>query len=302
MPAYGYAGLGDLADQVAAALSAKGVTSVTVVADTSAFPGPAKPVVWPAYAFDKGYAAPVTGLAVEVGKKSSDEYAPRYPDPAAQAAEVFAARLNERAIAATAVGTRTGSAGSGSPQGEVVGSVESAPLSEVAAYMLHASDNTVAELLTRLLATAQGHPADPAHAMQDVINQLASLGIDTSALSLADGAGYTNDNRIAPATLTQALAASASAPGTSELYGWLATSAVSGTLWERYIDTQAAGMVHAKTGSLTGVTSLAGVVMTQDGRPLLFAVMADGMPAGQDKPRTAIDGFVQDLAQCGCRG
>ena len=300
MPAYGYAGLGDLADQIAAELAARGVTTVSVVADTSVFPGPAKPAVWPTYAFDQGYAAPVTGLAVEVGKKSSEEYAPRYPDPAANAAQVLAARLTERGIAATAGATVTSaSAGSG---GEVVGTVESAPLSEVAAYMLHASDNAIAELMTRLLAAAQGHPADPAHAMEDTIAQLASLGLDTSSLVLKDGAGYTNNNRIAPSTLTQALAVAATRQETRELYGWLATGGVSGTLWERYVGTRAAGMVHGKTGSLTGVTSLTGVVMTQDGRPLLFAVMADGMPAAQDKPRTAIDAFVQELAQCGCRG
>ena len=137
--AVGYAGLGDLADQVAASLAQRGVTSVTVVADTSAFPGPAYPAEWPAYALQQGYAAPVTGLAVNVGKKTDEEYAQRWPDPAANAADEFAARLAERGISVTRGKARSGAAG------DEVGSVESAPLADVVAYMLHHSDNTVAE-------------------------------------------------------------------------------------------------------------------------------------------------------------
>ena len=77
---------------------------------------------------------------------------------------------------------------------------------------------------------------------------------------------------------------------------------LTGTLAERYTTTSARGLVRAKTGSLPGVTSLAGTVVDADGRQLLFAVLADQTPAGgQPAPRAAIDGFVARLAGCGCR-
>ena len=64
----------------------------------------------------------------------------------------------------------------------------------------------------------------------------------------------------------------------------------------------AAGLVRAKTGSLPGVTSLAGTVVTAEGRLLAFAIIADRTPpGGQWAPRAAIDAFVQELAACGCR-
>ena len=294
--AVGYAGLGDLADQVASALAARGITAVNVSVDTSQFPGPAYPSEWPAYALSSGYAAPVQGLAINVGRKTDDDYAARWPDPAANAADVFAQRLTDRGITATRVGTRDASTG------DQVGRVESAPLSAVATYMLHASDNSVAEDLSRVLALATGHQAVPAQATEAVRAALATLGVDTAGLQLYDGAGFSARNRVPPQVLTSAIRAASQAEPTHELLGWLAEAGLTGTLDNRFISTPGAGVVRAKTGSLTGVTALAGVVLTQDGRPLAFAVLADGMAYGQDRPTDAIDSFADALAQCGCGG
>ena len=91
-------------------------------------------------------------------------------------------------------------------------------------------------------------------------------------------------------------------PNAHDFLEWLPVGAMEGTVDERYAATAAAGLLRAKTGSLTGVTSLAGIVQTADGRVLVFAVLADSMPSGQERPRTAIDEFIVALAQCGCGG
>ncbi len=291
----GYAGLGDLADQVAASLAQSGVTVVTVVADTSAFPGPAYPTEWPAYALQQGYAAPVTGLAVNVGKKTDDFYAPRWPDPAANAADEFAARLTERGLTVTRGKARPDASG------DEVGRLESAPLADVAAYMLHVSDNTIAEVLTRVLAIETGRPAYPPQSLEAVTDSLAALGVDITGLRLFDGAGFSTKNLIPPNVLTHSLRAASMSEPTRDVLGWLAEAGLTGTLDTRFVSSPGAGVVRAKTGSLTGVTSLAGIVITADGRPLAFAALADGMPYGQEGPRTAIDEFADALAQCGCQ-
>ena len=56
--------------------------------------------------------------------------------------------------------------------------------------------------------------------------------------------------------------------------GWL------GTLSDRFTAGAGQGLVRAKTGSLPGVTSLAGTVLTQDGRLPAFGVLADQTPPG----------------------
>lgn len=295
MPAVGYAGLGDLADQVAQALLSQGVSEVTVVVDTSAFPGPAYPVEWPAYALSSGYAAPVTGLAVNIGKLTDGEYASRASDPAAAAGDIFAQRLSERGITTTRGAARPGAAG------EQVGSVASAPLRDQVAYMLHASDNTIAEVLSRVLAIRLGQQGTPDSAAYAVIDQLEGIGVNTAGLSLYDGAGFSVRNRIPPRVLTEALRQATLHESTRDVLGWLAEAGLSGTLADRYTSAPGAGVVRGKTGSLTGVTALTGIVLTTDGRPLLFAALADGMPYGPVAPRDAVDEFVNALAQCGCR-
>ncbi|MBC7297389.1 MAG: D-alanyl-D-alanine carboxypeptidase, partial [Demequina sp.] len=121
-------------------------------------------------------------------------------------------------------------------------------------------------------------------------------------LALYDGAGFSVRNRIPPRFLTEILRAATLADPTHDVVGLLAEAGLTGTLDDRFTSTPGAGVVRAKTGSLTGVTALSGVVITAQGRPLVFSVLADGMPYGQVRPQAAIDAFADALAQCGCRG
>ncbi len=59
------------------------------------------------------------------------------------------------------------------------------------------------------------------------------------------------------------------------------------------------GVVRAKTGTLTGVSSLAGVVTDADGRLLVFALMSNG--AGPGTVRPLLDAIAAELSRCGCR-
>jgi D-alanyl-D-alanine carboxypeptidase/D-alanyl-D-alanine-endopeptidase (penicillin-binding protein 4) len=88
----------------------------------------------------------------------------------------------------------------------------------------------------------------------------------------------------------------------------LPVSGYSGTLRDRYrkptAGGTAAGQVRAKTGTLLGVSAIAGITVDADGRMLAFAVMADGVAAG-DRATTAaqeaLDRVAAILAGCGCR-
>ena len=57
--------------------------------------------------------------------------------------------------------------------------------------------------------------------------------------------------------------------------------------------------MHAKTGTLTGVVSLAGLVQDADGRILVFAMIADGVDS-LAATRETMDVIASRLATCGC--
>ena len=59
------------------------------------------------------------------------------------------------------------------------------------------------------------------------------------------------------------------------------------------------GVVRAKTGTLTGVSSLAGVVTDADGRLLVFALMTNG--GNTAEVRSRLDEMAATLSGCGCR-
>lgn len=114
-------------------------------------------------------------------------------------------------------------------------------------------------------------------------------------------------NRISPSLLTDliALAGNGTRPELAGIFGGLPVGGWSGTLDDRYATTATragAGVVRAKTGTLTGVHAIAGLVTTADGRLLSFAVLTDRTPpTTPDATRLALDRIGAALAGCGCR-
>jgi D-alanyl-D-alanine carboxypeptidase/D-alanyl-D-alanine-endopeptidase (penicillin-binding protein 4) len=236
---------------------------------------------------------------VDAGRLLPERYAPRAPDPALAAAATFANGLRGQGIQVAGDVARTVA-----PAGaRVLGEVRSAPLSEVVSYLLASSDNTAAESLARLVARGMGRPAAFADSARAVLDEVALLGLDVRGAVLADGSGLSEGSAVPARLLTDVLVAAASPdhPDLRALVTGLPVAGLNGTLLERFTGSAAGiGVVRAKTGSLSGVSSLAGTVRDADGRLLVFAVLADAVPAA-GPARAAIDAVAAALAGCGCR-
>ncbi|GII97718.1 D-alanyl-D-alanine carboxypeptidase/D-alanyl-D-alanine-endopeptidase (penicillin-binding protein 4) [Sediminihabitans luteus] len=297
----GRAGLGDLATTVADKLVLSGTTTVTLRLDDSLFGGEAIPPSWDQANVDAGYAAPVAALAVDVARLTDDEYARRETDPALAAANTFVAALEKAGVSVTGSVSR----GTAPSDATTLASVSSAPLRDVVDYFLEHSDNTITEVVGRLVAIDASLPGTTAGATKAVTAAVARLGVDTSGLVLADCSGLGEGSRSSPDQLGQVLRLL-----TDPAQPRLRTGAVgmpiaglTGTLDDRYVGTDGAGWVRAKTGSLPNVTALSGTVVTADGRMLVFALLADRVPDGGSwGARVIFDRFVSDLADCGCQG
>ncbi|MGN6331883.1 MAG: D-alanyl-D-alanine carboxypeptidase/D-alanyl-D-alanine-endopeptidase [Motilibacteraceae bacterium] len=238
---------------------------------------------------------------------------------------------SERAAGASqqASGSGTGPSSSGlgadSP-GAVVASVDSAPMSVLVGHMLRISDDDLAEALGRIAALGSGRPGSFEGASQAL---LAVLG-GPSAGTLHDASGLSRDNALAPRAVARLLArvAASTSDNPSEtpaalpsgspspaagrvprplppevraaVLDGLPVAGFTGTLDGRFAVGDGAGAVRAKTGTLTGVSSLAGLVVDADGRLLVFAVLSDSV-TDTLQARSALDRVAAALASCGCR-
>ncbi|ACQ78958.1 D-alanyl-D-alaninecarboxypeptidase/D-alanyl-D-al anine-endopeptidase [Beutenbergia cavernae DSM 12333] len=292
----GRAGLADLAAEAASVLQAAGTTSVSLAVDDSLFTGPEYAPGWEPVDFTQGWVAPVSALAVEVGH--IDGRLQRDTDPAMGAANAFAAALEDAGVEVRGAPVR-GRAGDGVQE---VARVESATIRELVEHTLQLSDNTLSEVLGRLVALEHGQEASFEGATRAIIAELAATGLDTGGTVLVDCSGLSSRSRVAPRLLSDLVLAITrpDTPGLLAAASAMPIAGLEGTLADRY-SSEAAGLVRAKTGTLAVVVSLAGNVVTADGRQLAFVVMADGVPrAGTFAARVAIDEWVSSLAACGC--
>ncbi|MBD5786710.1 D-alanyl-D-alanine carboxypeptidase/D-alanyl-D-alanine-endopeptidase [Cellulosimicrobium terreum] len=297
----GRAGLADLAAQVADDLRLTGRTTVSLRVDDTIFSGDAvSPSVFPGNV-TAGYVAPVAALAVDIARLEDEEYAPRSQDPAMAAAQTFVEALADEGVEVDGDVSRATA-----PDGAAaVAEVRSAPLGEIVDYLLQHSDNTITEVVGRLVAIEAGLPGSADGATQAVLAAVGQLGVDLEGAVLADCSGLGDGSRLTPRQLAD-VAALLADPAHPELRPGavgMPVAGLSGTLGDRFLDNAARGVARGKTGSLPNVTSLAGTVVTADDRLLVFSLMTDAVPAGGTYgARIILDDFVGGLAECGCRG
>jgi len=312
----GAARLDKLAAQVKKALGGTKPTKVSI--DTSLFSGPTTAVGWsPSLISPEGQVAAIQSLMTNAGRVQPVHHEPgadpRFSDPAKAAGIAFARLLGLPSSAVSrgkAPVAATGAAASAPATTDVapgteLGKVQSPPLVRIVEWMLQQSDNVIAETMGRQVALAGGKVASFDGAAAAMIEKLNALGLPGDEANLSDTSGLTRHNGISPTLLTDllALVARGEHPELTSLFASLPVAGWSGTLAARFATPSpnkiGQGVVRAKTGSLTGVNTMAGELVTKDGRLLVFAVLADHTGEAI-AARQALDQIVARLVQCGC--
>lgn len=289
-----------LAQAAAQALQAEGVRRVRVGYDASLFAGPAVNPHWPADYLPDGVVAPITALWVDEGRPESGTG--RVADPALAAAQAFAAALTAAGIKVTGAPAEQPAAAGATEIAEV----RSAPLAQLVEHALLISDNEATEVLLRHVALGSGAEGSAEAGVVAVRDALQRLGVPTTGLQQYDGSGLSRENRIAPATLLGVVRQAATgAPALRPVLTGLPVAGFTGSLATRFEEAPVAGLgrVRAKTGTLRNVRSLAGIVTTVDGAPLVFVLMADKVRPVKDlDARDDLDAAAAALAACACAG
>jgi serine-type D-Ala-D-Ala carboxypeptidase/endopeptidase (penicillin-binding protein 4) len=177
-----------------------------------------------------------------------------------------------------------------------VASHRSPPLSVLAMRLMKISQNLYAETLFKTIGAAAGTPTFMTGRTQ-VQSAMQAWGVNGTDLIVRDGSGLTRYDFVSPAALVTILT---HIDRDQRLRGPFAESLPvagrDGTLSNRMKATPAEGNARAKTGSMTGVRTIAGYVTSADSEPLVFSIMANNFETPPLTVTNAADAIVVRLA------
>ena len=215
-------------------------------------------------------------------------------EPTTYAADVFRRALRDAGVevrgtigrGATPAGTR------------LLGRDTSMTLGEIMTPFLKLSNNMHAETLVKTMGAVKAGSGSWGAGLDVVTDWAATAGVDTGTIRLSDGSGLSRKDNVTGDAVTDVLVAARTKPWFQQWYDALPIAGnpdrfVGGTLRSRMAGTPAANNVHAKTGSLTGVTALSGYVTDADGRALVFSMISNNYLTS---PRSVEDAVAVTLA------
>ncbi len=156
----------------------------------------------------------------------------------------------------------------------------SAPLQALITPLLKLSNNNMSEALLKAMGRKASNAGTAQAGVAAVAAFLQRQGIDPSTLIQVDGSGLSRRNLVSSQTLTDLLLASARQPWFNAWYAALPIAGNSermtgGSLRYRLRGTAAENNLHAKTGSMAGVSSLSGYITDAGGRRLVFSMVSN---------------------------
>lgn len=295
--------LAALAAETATALRGQGVTQVRLSYDVSLFTGPAVNPRWEPQYVTGNVASSVSALWADEGVLD-EKTGVRSRTPGLDAAKAFARALNARSITVQGGPAKTtGSAAASDPQ---VASVSGPTLAQIVQHLLESSDNESAEVLLRHVAIAAGEDPSFAGGSTAVRKALIGIGVPWSGNVVYDGSGLARGNKVTAASMLSVLA-HASDPDNARdrpVATDLPIAGFNGSLVSRFVapgSDAGLGVVRAKTGTLSGVHSLAGITRDQSGTPVAFVVLTDKIELEDTlAARATLDRIAARLATCAC--
>ena len=257
--------LDTLADSVVAA----GVRRVrgAVLGDESRYDSERIVAAWPQRLVDDGEIGPLSALVANDGFETWGHPGVPFGDPARGTAGLFHDLLVERGVVIDEA-PQSG-VGRAAP---LIASIGSPPVGELVSDMLRESDNGTAELLVKEIGYRAVGEGSTSAGVAAVEASTEARGVVLDGVVIADGAGLSVADRVTCRSLISLLDVTGPVLRSS-----LAVAGRSGTLRNRLASTPAAGRVRAKTGSLNGISAIAGYADSGSGE-VVFAVVGNELP------------------------
>ena len=152
----------------------------------------------------------------------------------------------------------------------------SLPMSDIIKSINKYSNNVMTRhLLLTLGAEILGPPATVEKGIEAVNKYLELNSLDSTELTMTNGAGLSRDSRVTTQLLNNILQSAWESPYMPEFVASLPINGMDGTMRSRVRGSRMSGRMHVKTGSLDEVAAVAGYVYSQSGKTYSVAAIVN---------------------------
>jgi D-alanyl-D-alanine carboxypeptidase/D-alanyl-D-alanine-endopeptidase (penicillin-binding protein 4) len=221
-----------------------------------------------------GLLSETTALQVDGDRANAHlQVSPRSSDPVTAAGNAF---VNALGLNPSTVTLTKGAAPSGAT---VLATVQSQPVSTLVRQMLQQSDDTLAEMLARIISVKENLGGASSSIQDAITTALQKYGVSTSQLTIEDGSGTSDESQIPPVFMSQLMSLiSQKTNGLQYVAAGLSVSGKTGDLVGRFKGSSsiAVGKISGLAGSLPDAYTLTGYLTAADGTGESFTFFAEG--------------------------
>lgn len=175
---------------------------------------------------------------------------------------------------------------------------ESMPLKELLIPFMKLSNNGIADILVKTMGKVEGHHGSTKAGLKVIEQYGKSIQLNMNDWKFEDGSGMSHANSVSSFAISDLLYKVQGEDWFNTYFNSLPIAAhpermVGGTLRNRLKDSLTSGKVFAKTGSLTGVSTLSGYLEGSSGQQYIFSVLVQNKSGAV----TAIDEIVKEMAR-----
>lgn len=176
-----------------------------------------------------------------------------------------------------------------------LGVILSPPLKDIIKLANFQSNNLFCEAILKTIGLHRYKKGAGQYGIRAIKDFCKKNKISTSAIFLEDGSGLSFRNRISSQSLSEFIKTTCALMGTQEFSRFLPKMGMQGTIRGMLAGKSSRGHVWAKSGSMNGVISYAGILKNKSGKWLSFSIIINGFEEKYKEVRPHLENFIHNL-------